>query len=365
VAAAYLFTLVAMSAWQNIRQLRSQPPPRVTNDRLGVFASALEQAEHLMHAAANISYAARPLPLFYALSQAGRAIAAARLAGDAWRLAGHGLSMSKDGTELLKRIVVPNVERTGKPLARPNSFAGVSEATGSGRLSGGVALGAVWAAMPDLTRPTPQMPTLDDDWRRPLRAYPLLPQSKAAKLVLLLDGLPDGLNATQINAELAHYTIPFPTGVLTPGTAGQMLNARNFSAFDPTIVNPSGAFQRPEKPDGPLYSFHGGKRLPAIIVPSVTLVAGQQDSRIDQVAPRYSGKPDALICPRLGERPVTRLMLWWLLLFILSNAARYDPELWTNALAVNTSQEAVPLEAALDIALDLVPELVLQALTAE
>jgi YaaC-like Protein len=61
--------------------------------RTGVFVSALEQAEQLMNAAAAVGPAASPLLLFYAVSQAGRAIAAARL-DDPWRLAGHGLKTS-------------------------------------------------------------------------------------------------------------------------------------------------------------------------------------------------------------------------------------------------------------------------------
>ena len=68
-----------MSAWQSIRLLRARPPVPVTGERLGVFVSALEQAEQLMRAARDVGPAARPLPLFYALSQAGRAITAAKL----------------------------------------------------------------------------------------------------------------------------------------------------------------------------------------------------------------------------------------------------------------------------------------------
>lgn len=354
-----------MATWHSIRLLRSRPPALVTADRAGVFVSALEQSEQLMRAAAAVGYAARPLPLFYSVSQAGRAIAAAQLPGEPWRLAGHGLSMSsKDpGAELLKRAVVPNAEKANKPLTRRSSFAGLSDAVGSAQLLAGVELGAVWAALPDLSDPTPQMPGLEGHWRQPLRAYPMLPQSKAAKLVLLVEGLPDALNAAGIEAELQHYSIPFPVGVLTPGTASQMLNAQHFSAVDPTIVNPSGAFQRPDDPDGPLFSFNAGKKLPAIIVPSVTLMAGQRDPRIDQAAPLYAGKPDPLICPRIDGQTVTRLMLWWLLLFMLSSVARYDPELWIEAIAVNSSPQAVPIEAALDMAVEVLPELILAAIT--
>jgi hypothetical protein len=55
-------------------------------------------------------------------------------------------------------------------------------------------------------------------------------------------------------------------------------------------------------------------------------------------------------------------MLWWVLLLGLSSIARYDPEQWISTLEVNTSKQAVPIEAALDSALVAVPELVLEAL---
>lgn len=63
--------LIAMSAWQSIRLLRARPPALVTKERAGVFAAALEQSEQLMRAARDVGHAARPLPLFYSVSQAG------------------------------------------------------------------------------------------------------------------------------------------------------------------------------------------------------------------------------------------------------------------------------------------------------
>jgi hypothetical protein len=62
------------------------------SERTAVFQSALEQAEQLAKAASEVGYAARPLLLYYALNQAARAVAAARIEGPAWRIDGHGLS---------------------------------------------------------------------------------------------------------------------------------------------------------------------------------------------------------------------------------------------------------------------------------
>ena len=45
--------------------------------RRQVFQSALAQAEELWDAAAVVGAASRPLPLFYCVSQAGRAVCAA------------------------------------------------------------------------------------------------------------------------------------------------------------------------------------------------------------------------------------------------------------------------------------------------
>lgn len=91
------------SAWQRIRLLRARAPGRVSDERMGVFASALEQSEQLMRAARDVGPAACPLPLFYALSQAGRAIAAAHLADNEWRLAGGGLSVPVPGSAEVSR----------------------------------------------------------------------------------------------------------------------------------------------------------------------------------------------------------------------------------------------------------------------
>ncbi len=68
--------------------------------------------------------------------------------------------------------------------------------------------------------------------------------------------------------------------------------------------------------------------------------------------------------PRLADRDfLAPLMLWRLLLFGLSSAARNDPELWIAAIDVNSSPQAVPIEGALEEALETVPELILDALT--
>ena len=86
--------------------------------------------------------------------------------------------------------------------------------------------------------------------------------------------------------------------------------------------------------------------------------------RLNEIAPDYRGLGTRLLLPRAGSKDaLSPLMLWWALLFGLSSVARYDPETWIAALAVNDSELAVPIEAVLDAALEGLPELILDALT--
>ncbi len=211
------------SSWQRVRLLRASPPAGVSSDRREVFVSSLEQVEQLMRAAEGVGPAARPLPLFYALSQAGRAIAAARLQ-EPWRLAGHGLSVpGRDAdASLLHRIVKP----ANRPasIGRQDSFSGVAEAVGSDALTRASEFGALWAAIPDLLPPTPQVPSPEPAWRRPLPAF--IPDYGGDHLTegfkdlmsfqLVLAGLPDRLDADQLLAELQEYPTAAGASAMMP-----------------------------------------------------------------------------------------------------------------------------------------------------
>jgi hypothetical protein len=65
--------------WNQLRMLRADPPTAVRklNDRRKTFAAGLEQGEQLWKAAESMAAEARPIVLFYGLSQVGRAIVAA------------------------------------------------------------------------------------------------------------------------------------------------------------------------------------------------------------------------------------------------------------------------------------------------
>jgi YaaC-like Protein len=104
--------------------------------------------------------------------------------------------------------------------------------------------------------------------------------------------------------------------------------------------------------------------LPVFCWPDVPTDGRLRARRLDEIAPDYRGRGSRLLLPRAGCRyAISPLMLWWALLFGLSSIARYDPETWVGALAVNDSDLAVPIEAALGAALEALPDLILNALT--
>ena len=131
---------------RNLRGTRAQPPARAADDeyRRALYGAGLEQFEQLLRAAEVVNVSARPLLLFYALSQAGRAIVAAR--GEDPDIDGHGLTEDRARPapgDLLRRRVKRVPSRNGR-----DAFGAVARATGSPDLIEGVELGALWASLP-------------------------------------------------------------------------------------------------------------------------------------------------------------------------------------------------------------------------
>jgi uncharacterized membrane protein YjdF len=62
--------------------------------------------------------------------------------------------------------------------------------------------------------------------------------------------------------------------------------------------------------------------------------------------------------------PPSILMTWWAVLFALSMVARYHPVEWAAALDPDRSTAAAFLERAMEVGLEVVPGLVLEAITA-
>ncbi len=134
----------ADAVWRDIRRLRADPPGLAGENkgRRRTFGAALQQAEELHEASAHSGFSSRPLPLFYSLSQGGRAIAAARASGKNWEPSGHGLKTKFDGDAPFSARVSPGSS---------GAFQIVSEAVGSPFIDRDLSLGALAATLPELS----------------------------------------------------------------------------------------------------------------------------------------------------------------------------------------------------------------------
>lgn len=302
---------------RGVRSTRATPPGRAGDDpeRRAIYTSSLEQFEQLLRASEVVGPAARPLPLFYALSQAGRAIVAAF--ADQPRVDGHGLQEDRRNpppADLLHRRVKRDPKKHGR-----DAFGAVSRAIGSPELETAIELGAAWAALPGTYRlpPVSWLPA----WRTTLEvfdetAYQASPGETRVQ-VLSMSGNP---HFGEVDTLVGRYpSLPADTKVaLKPGS--EKLGPGNW----------------------------------------IAVLTWSADHDLNRIASRNDDGSGHVLLPSLAEqqeRPAP-LMLWWLLLFGLSVFARYHPERWAEALAVDTSEHAVPLEGLLDGALETVPKLV-------
>ena len=133
-------------SWRGMRSLRADPPGLAVGDRKATFVMALEQAEQLFIAAENTGPAARPLPLFYGLSQAGRALLATKVPGDPWRPRSHGIGEVRGG------VAAPTVADFEVEPKKFGAFPMVAQALSSSGLRGPTRLGDLWTLLPDTSR---------------------------------------------------------------------------------------------------------------------------------------------------------------------------------------------------------------------
>jgi hypothetical protein len=313
-----------------LRATRAAPPGTAASDsdRRATYGAALAQFDELMRAAESAPVASRPLPLFYALSQAGRAIAAAHT-GPRWRLRGHGLSCDDLSGQATHVLVKPKSSESKDGTAQ-DSFGGVTTAIGADLLTEPVPVGQLWASLPEIAG---LLPTAE--WVRPLHVIPKVPEGKLVDYahvyanIVGFDGEPEELPD--------HLRQHFPT-------------ARDVNLFQP---------QGLPRPITEHTQFGPGVhvRWPSDEQSIQGLLHALQDVAPDGVAfePRW-------LRPAVGGVALSPLLSWWALLFALSMLARYEPAGWTTALDLDHSQLAAALRRLLDIALERVPQLVLSAL---
>ncbi len=299
-------------------------PPGAAKDTLvaaATYRAALEQFEELTKAAASVGYPARPLPLFYALSQAGRAIVAARGGADHQV---HGLRLDRN---LPTNLLESKVERQALPKS-VGQFQAVSASVKSPLINEPVQLGALIHSLPEMSV---ELAT-STDWPKALPLF-IQPWERVevpgqTKIALVMEE--EHVAAAALGAALSKYPDENRIGV-NPVVA---------SAFPtlPTVATPSGA--------------------------GVGLVWLGDKANLDEALPQYRYRGRRWMRPSVvgTEVPPSPLMTWWVLLFGLSMLARYHPVPWTQALNVDASRTAVTLELTMNRALDAMPHLVFEAI---
>jgi hypothetical protein len=338
---------VATDSWRRIRSFRAQHPALLDaidadGSRTRVFQAALTQAEELWEAASVAGVASRPLPLFYCLSQTGRAICAAWTTPGPWEPAGHGLSSRQEP--------VPEnpLEFTVRTTAH-GAFQMVAEVLSSTIFQGRASLGALWASLPDLPEP---------------------PDARYPRPVFLESTLIRGEEATIVNMlaqRQAKFSFPYPAALRDTlliedeqARAAAIQRAlAEYPAAESAVVEIAeilgpGGYQR-----SPIIRF---------------LDANGQNQSVSAVAealPTLSsatreGWRNYVLRPCIdngGTIPPSQLMTLWALIYGLSQLARYHPAQWVSALDFNESKIAVDLERLLDSCLALVPDLLVPAIS--
>jgi YaaC-like protein len=311
-----------------IRATRADPPGLAIDDeRRAVYGTALTQFEELMGAARMASAQTRPLTLFYALSQAGRAIAAAHLE-DEWRLKGHGLvTANLDAADFGAVSVRP---KPGKDL---DSFAGVAAADGSEPLQRSVEAIELWATLPfvcDL------IPTIRARHRTPLN-------------VTLLDN-----PFSKLNDWRWVRTAVAPLSGSLEGVAAELGQFRQARGAE--IRHVQGL-------RGIIAFTNYGEGLEVCWPNPSEDIFGQQCA-LEKVAPVDAVTGEHWLRPELsdGSSP-SELVTWWALLHALSMLARYQPAEWFRTLDYDNSIWAAPLTELLRIGTEAVPRLVLSGLS--
>lgn len=336
----------AGAAWEKLRGTRWCPPAAASGDpaRRRTYVFALEQAEQMFRAAATVGVATRPLQVFYGLSQAGRAIAAAAaaLVGDGWELAGHGIRCDP-GT---LRGPLPDIRLEAAKPGGKTSFGRLSELLGS----------SLWAG--------PQQVTLSELWDDlpDNRLHPLRDPSESRTTPLYVDHL-------SLYAD-PHPLTSVPVAYLPPWVVNSSDRSKALATYMSRFpdVLPWDSFHKVSgEPDAaPNFTVHDDGWGELVINWS------HQDGRagtpsehlayLQSMARAYRG--ELWLFPGVGgaDRSMHPLMAWWAVLFTLSMLARYQPGEWAAHVDVDASPHAVPVERLLARAIGIIPELVAEAI---
>jgi hypothetical protein len=291
-----------------------------------VFVSALEQWDGLHAAAATVPSSVSPILLYYALGQACRALAAANIKGQPWRATSHGLHVSPpDRAGALGQTVVAPDSGVCSALRL------LCESIDSPTLTEPVTLGALWAANPHAERAEGlgdhEPRGLELNRRDGADGAPSTTAMIGTELVTDLS-----MDVQEAERQVEELLKPYPNG------RGPILVLPGLQGRGPQVAV---TWLRPDQGDG-------------------------EARLLSEVAPPFCGpRSGAYLRPALNDADETLapLAMWFGTLFALSILARYHPERWTSALNRDGSRLAIPIEETLDAGWELLPHLLLDALS--
>jgi hypothetical protein len=322
--------------WSGLRATRATPPPAAAAQpaRRSTYVFALEQAEQMFRAAQTVDAAVRPLLVFYDLSQAGRAIAAAAssVSGDDWRLIGHGIKSSGlDGS--IEDIVVLAEGTKG-------SFVRLSDILHSPTWdkTTPVRLTELWDALPENTT-----------W--PLHTTGTVPRRVALPFVF-----PESVQSHPMISTFLYL----PESMLGSGDRAPAL--REIMSAYPQAAGYHWVGLAVEDGEPALHPAGDGWVRATITfwvnTDRRTATAAEHRARFDKIASRHADEYH--LVPAVGPNPgpMHPLMTWWAITFTLSMLARYQPAEWGRHIDVDASPYAVAIEKLLSRALEELPSLI-------
>lgn len=320
---------------RSLRALRHDPPGYAKRGaRRTTFQSALEQCEQFLGAASDTGYATRPVQLFYALSQAGRAIVAAspHIGNQSWKISGHGLTANTNAASAADVSVT---------ATKSGLFPAVASALGIEALVAdeSVALRELWPLLPEMVD------------------FPLTAEVMFPALLFSQDGWPKagpfvraqvnwiprrvrdlyGQDRARVKEHLDRY----------PALRGSILSvSQPIGGLDWHTVGPGMGLTVEWRSGSPPLMLHDEKTLDDLGIAC------------------YRSTDDPVLTPAIGSMAtgLHPFLVLWAALLALSSLARYEPATWSKMIDIDRSAEANAIEHLLEEAIQSVPVTVLHLL---
>lgn len=331
--------------WSRLRATRSDPPAAAAGNRKrrDTYVFALEQAEQMFRAAAVVGPATRPLLVFYGLSQAGRAIAAAasdtRAAGG-WELSSHGILP----IELRDPLADIKVYADGNK----GSFVRLSHILGSPLWDkdDAVRLTELWDSIPENL----SQPITDDERSRRTALHVFANSSRQVHPLATarVFNFPGWLAAEASVPSFRDFIKAYPSMSKLAGYVHMGTHANETPAYEMQPDGTAALVIHWQAPQGREATYRQHNEYLG------SLMQLQEDDDPAQ----------GLFLPTVGANTTAQhpLMAWWAVTYALSMLARYQPAEWATHINVDRSRTAVPIERFLASAIDALPRLILQTI---